>query len=106
MEFTKIFRHGDVILYQLKEDLDFSDVVKTEKLVLAEGEATGHAHRLTGNFEVMEQLAGGNVKFTVNTTAVLTHEEHDRIVLEKGVYLKVNQVEYDPFTDLVKKVVD
>lgn len=105
MEFTKIFRHGDVILYQLNEDPGSSSVEKEEKLVLAEGEATGHAHRLTGNFDVLEQVSG-DVKFEVYTTAVLTHEEHDIIVLEKGIYLKVNQVEYDPFTDLVKKVVD
>jgi hypothetical protein len=107
MVFTKIYRHGDVILYKLEEAFQPSDTQKQESLILAEGEVTGHLHKLVGDFEVLDyKPLGGDVKFVVNTRALLTHEEHDRIVLDRGVYLKVSQVEYNPFTDLVKRVVD
>ncbi|HTF81652.1 MAG TPA: hypothetical protein VL947_08000 [Cytophagales bacterium] len=107
MEFDRVYRHGDVILYKLIEAFESQDTFKNNHLVLAEGEATGHAHRLQGDFEIIEQKPiQGEVKFVVHTSALLSHEEHDKIVLEKGVYLKVSQVEYNPFTDLVKKVVD
>lgn len=107
MVFNKIYRHGDVILYKLEETFQATAGKKKESLILAEGEVTGHLHKLVGDFEVVDyKPIGGDVKFVVNTTALLTHEEHDRIVLDKGVYLKVSQVEYNPFTDLVKRVVD
>lgn len=107
MEFTSIYRHGDIILYKLNEISDNRAIHKDEVLILAEGEVTGHAHKLQGDFELVEQdKLNGDMKFSVNTVAVLTHEEHDKIVLERGIYLKVNQVEYNPFTDLVKKVAD
>jgi hypothetical protein len=108
MNFTKVYRHGDVILYKLDENLPATDANHNViSMVLAEGEVTGHSHKLVGDFEVLESKPlSGDLKFKVKTTAVLTHEEHDKIVLEKGIYLKVNQVEYNPFTDLVKKVVD
>ncbi len=107
MVFTKIYRHGDVILYKLEETVQATGIQKKEQLILAEGEVTGHLHKLEGDFDVLDyKPMGGDVKFVVNTTALLTHEEHDRILLDSGVYLKVSQVEYNPFTDLVKRVVD
>lgn len=102
----RIYRHGDVILYKL-QDANLENGTKTDELVLALGEVTGHAHRLKGDVEVLERdKAGDNIKFVVKGEAVLTHEEHDTIVLERGVYLKINQVEYNPFEDIIQVVKD
>lgn len=108
--FTKVFRHGDVILFQLPEaNLENYSMKASHKITLAYGEVTGHAHRLEGDIVVAEKAPEVGVEpvlFEVSNRAVLTHEEHDTIVLEKGIYLKVNQVEYDPFNDLIVAIRD
>lgn len=108
--FEKVFRHGDVILFQLNEaNLENFTMKPTQKTILAYGEVTGHAHRLAGDIAVAEQAPKVGVEpvlFEVTNQAILTHEEHDTIVLNKGVYLKVNQVEYDPFNDLIVAIRD
>lgn len=104
MNFTEIYRHGDVLIYKLDQELNNVNDKVIKQLILAEGEVTGHAHRLTGDVEIIQNKPiNGEMIFQVNDSAVLSHEEHDKIVLSQGVYLKVNQVEYNPFTDLVKK---
>ncbi len=125
----RILRHGDVILYKLsaqqlaekmqqgvlsrlfgnKNELPQPPPMKgnPRKHVLAYGETTGHSHVLEGDFDVLAEDAGKNeLSFRVNSSAVLTHEEHDRIVLDEGIYLKVTQVEYDPFNDLIRQIRD
>ncbi|OJJ15158.1 hypothetical protein BKI52_39520 [marine bacterium AO1-C] len=108
--FDKVYRHGDVIIFQFPEaNLSAIALKKMNKVTLAYGEVTGHAHRLKGDIAVAEQIPEAGVEpvlFEVQAQAVLTHEEHDTIVLERGVYLKVNQVEYDPFSDLIRAIRD
>ena len=36
----------------------------------------------------------------------ITHDEHDKVVLTKGHYVKANQVEFDPFENTVSYVFD
>lgn len=125
----RIYRHGDVIVYKLdpsasgsaeektflqklfsskkEESVAVPPAARQEKLVLGYGETTGHSHLMQGDFDVLEKKEKEEeVLFRVNTMAVLSHEEHDRIVLEPGLYLKVSQVEYDPFNDLMRYVRD
>jgi len=110
MRFEKIFRHGDVIIFKLDEKtLEGKEFKSTQmkEFVLEEGEMTGHAHRLGGDFEVFEhQENDSEFIFKVNNRGFITHEEHDLIVLEEGYYLKTSQVEYNPFEDLIVKVLD
>lgn len=107
-EFERIYRHGDVVLFKLKESPDRTQSGgQIKELILEEGEVTGHAHRLQGKIEVLqEDVRQKEIVFYVFDQAVLTHEEHDRIVLEQGIYLKVSQVEYNPFTDMVTWIRD
>lgn len=108
MNFEKVYRHGDVIIFKLKEKkLPKYTSKKMKKVVLAYGEVTGHSHQLTGDLEVMEaNLDQDEMMFRLQSPGVLRHEEHDQIVLEPGIYLKVNQVEYDPFQDLLVNIRD
>lgn len=110
MNFEKIYRHGDVLIYKLAERPAEQDAneVPAQELVLELGEVTGHAHRLRGNLMLVESArrVEREMLFEVVDRAVLTHEEHDTIVLEKGIYLKVSQVEYNPFVDMITYVRD
>lgn len=48
------------------------------------------------------------IRFTLDDKAVITHDEHDKLVLpaSKTVYYKVNQMEYDPFRNTMAYVFD
>jgi hypothetical protein len=72
------------------------DAVRRENRVLAEGEATGHAHRLDEECEVYEN--NGVLYFKVNDgkAAVLSHEEHGALTFTPGTYKVVRQREYTP----------
>ena len=86
------YRHGDVLIKKV-------DAVKGKKLkhlTLAEGEVTGHAHRITqGEAELYEE--NGVLYLHVESeSALLTHEEHKEIALPKGDYEITIQREYTP----------
>jgi hypothetical protein len=49
---------------------------------------------------------GQAIKLVVTDKAVISHDEHAKIVLEKGTYYKFNQVEFDPFNNTVSYVFD
>jgi hypothetical protein len=89
-----MFRHGDVIV--LDEQPLPSEAKKQASNVVAEGEVTGHAHRLS-NGSVFD--IGGTLMITADDDAALTHEEHAKLDLpktRKGFgYPIIIQREYD-----------
>ncbi|MGC9524502.1 MAG: hypothetical protein ACP5D7_03075 [Limnospira sp.] len=94
----KLMRQGDVILQQIDEDIDTQNerVREHSDLVLAEGEVTGHAHRITeGEAELYE--LGNRLYLRVHSdAAMLTHEEHRAIAIPKGDWIVRIQREYEP----------
>lgn len=77
------------------------------KLVLALGEST-HTHIMHSEAEIEAEVDESTeaIAFLLKDTGIITHEEHDRIVLEPGRYHKTNQVEFDPFNMTVSRVFD
>ncbi len=61
--------------------------------VLAKGEVTGHAHRLSGGkiFRTNKRMY-----FVAEKTVTLTHEEHTPVTFPKGIYEVRHQREYVP----------
>ena len=71
--------------------------------VLAEGEATGHMHVLAGGaFKLWED--GENMCAVVERPAVLSHQEHGPVVIDKGVWKVTRQQEYTP--EKIRRVQD
>jgi hypothetical protein len=68
------------------------------RMVLALGEATGHAHVVTGEGVAMRcpPDALDTLFLTVERYACLGHEEHGPIPLPAGTYRVVRQREYVP----------
>lgn len=101
----KVWRQGDVII---KPETVPSDATKIEGVVLAEGERTGHAHRISqGQVELYRNIAAGLLWLKVMSEfACLSHEEHEDIVLPMGDYLVKIQREYDWFSEEVRNVAD
>jgi len=97
MEF---YRQGDVGLLRIaKLPYQAVAVESRGRIVLAYGEATGHAHAIdvsAGQARLWRSAKSAYVE--VRNSADLRHEEHAPIRLEPGVYRVVLQREYDPVT--------
>lgn len=91
-----MYRHGDVLLVPIPALPVGAVPVKREgELVLARGEATGHAHRLaepSGRLFVL----GGSRYLVLGEPGWLTHEEHATLELPAGRYEVRIQREYTP----------
>jgi hypothetical protein len=94
------FRQGDVLITrcQNNETVEGLEEIKPDKLnriVLAEGEVTGHAHALPAKHGRMFQ-GENNPLLQVTTPTSVVHEEHGSIPLEPGLYTVTRQREYSP----------
>lgn len=87
-------RQGDVLLIPTQQQQSLEQ--KLPHLTLAEGEVTGHKHRITdGNAELYEK-EGTLYLRVLSETALLTHEEHSEIKVTKGLWMVRIQREYEP----------
>jgi hypothetical protein len=96
-----MYRHGDVLIIPTtKQAVDQMDRVSKpgEDIVLAEGETTGHAHRIAARYIAALYLLRETQQriLKVQQESRLTHEEHNTIILPPGDYLVVQQQEYTP----------
>lgn len=95
----KVIRQGDVSLIQVSAIPYNAFEIKTEqnRVVLAYGEVTGHAHAIYEDIDQVRVWADGKVKYLeVMATVMLRHEEHTHALLPPGIYKLPVQVEYHP----------
>jgi len=90
-----MWRHGDVLI--AVADAIPKDARALPHCVLAEGETTGHAHRIEGaGLADLFELRGERFLHITAESARLIHEEHKPIILPRGVYRVWIQREYTP----------
>ena len=103
-----LYRQGDVLLVAAKAPKGAAAVKRTKRgLVLAEGEATGHAHVITDeSAELVTADEAAELYLLVHGTKAvpLTHDEHDTILVPPGTYRVVRQREYSP--EEIRRVAD
>lgn len=105
-----LIRQGDVLLVPVAGVVPPAGATGQSEVVLAVGEATGHAHRLAAA-EVYDWSVDGQryVRVGGDSPGALAHEEHDPIpapVVAPGVtYRVVPQQEWD-LESQWRKVVD
>lgn len=98
-----LIRQGDVLLIPVATIPRNTKPVKREngRVVLAHGEATGHAHTIVEEgvrlvtSEQAEQLRTWLLVETAEPVA-LTHQEHDTLLVPPGLYERRIQREYSP----------
>ena len=91
-----MFRQGDVLLVAVPELPDNPrPQPRHGRLVLAEGEATGHAHAIETP-DAREFRVDDERFVLVRSAAQLIHEEHATIDLPPATYRVVIQREYEP----------
>jgi hypothetical protein len=88
-----IIRQGDVLIIPS----DTSTIGnQLDHLTLAEGEVTGHSHRISdGEAELFERDGVLYLK-VLSPTAILTHEEHAQVTIPQGDWEIRIQREYAP----------
>jgi hypothetical protein len=90
-----LYRHGDLLI----ENADGvpKDARKLQHLVLAEGELTGHSHRIAERGAGVLYQSMREMYLDITTaTATVVHQEHGPISLPRGVYRVWRQREYSP----------
>lgn len=103
----EIYRQGDVLLVKVDDLPQGKDVTPEDRIVLAYGEITGHAHAVYPEVKVIDgekkQVlpaklwdAGAERYLQVLEKTALKHEEHAPIDLPVGNYKVIQQREYDP----------
>lgn len=92
METNGWIRHGDVILKRV-DNIKGNQIKKTEE-VLAEGEVTGHFHRLRSK-QMLVSMHEGQKFIELEQEGKLTHEEHNTLHIPKGKYEIMLQREVD-----------
>lgn len=86
-------RQGDVILLPASD----SEVgKKLPHLTLAEGEVTGHRHRISAGQAELYEKDGTLYLRVFSEQATLTHEEHQAIAIPQGTWMIRIQREYEP----------
>jgi hypothetical protein len=106
------FRQGDVLIerYFVLDPgivIDMIDAIpeeiigteRTGRVVLAYGEATGHAHALCGTIDVIRVKdqppeTPRYLRVVGDLNALLSHEEHGAIPVAPGLYRVTRQVEW------------
>lgn len=85
-------RQGDVLLQPVPEATGH----KLSHLTLAEGEVTGHSHRISNGEAELYEKEGTLYLRVLSDTATLSHEEHHAIAVPQGDWLVKIQREYEP----------
>jgi hypothetical protein len=95
MEGSMLWRQGDIYIESVRCVPD--GAIKLKSTVLANGELTGHQHRVRDS-RTAEVFADKGQLFVdvVADFAVIVHDEHGPIELTRGVYRVWRQREYDP----------
>ena len=92
----KIYRQGDILLISVSAlPANAKDITPPDRIVLMLGEATGHAHAIERKDKMPARYfdAGAERFLQVLEKTALLHEEHSAIMLDKGIYRQVFQVE-------------
>ncbi|MBD0344962.1 MAG: hypothetical protein ICV63_09125 [Coleofasciculus sp. Co-bin14] len=93
-------RQGDVILLSIQPTVSQAAPQELGKklphLTLAEGEVTGHSHRVSEGKAQLYEKNGTLYLQVLSDTATLTHEEHKAIKIPQGNWMVRIQREYEP----------
>src|SRR5580692_2011231 len=101
-------QQGDVLFTRLTAMPDGvrKKVKRTKRgLVLADGEATGHAHIIEETDAELIHI-GERMLLSLSAPAIVKHDEHNPITLEPGIYEIGRVREKDWLTDMVRTVAD
>ena len=93
------WRQGDIYFVKLDGEIDSENATAVKNGIIAKGETTGHAHRVSQSSIVAGTLLClvGRSMFlrSPEAGATIVHDEHGPIELPAGAYAVVPQQEFD-----------
>src|ERR1051326_1031563 len=92
-------RQGDVLIIEHDAGIPAECLAldrDRDGIVVADGEATGHRHRIASRDTTLYEHPSGERFLRVRTSTAMLHEEHDPIPVPPGTYRVVRQREYHP----------
>lgn len=105
----KIYRQGDVLIAAIDSiPADVTPIKRsTRGVVLAEGEITGHAHRIPSRSASLyrSESDARYMRVTGSAPVALNHEEHSTVKIPPGNYRVTIHTEYVP-GELPRQVAD
>lgn len=105
-------QHGDVLITKVRHLPEGATAAKRKngRLIVAEGEATGHHHAIADKGATIWMLTKNGVEqIFLEVTAgqvTISHEEHKPIEIPRGVYEIGTVKEYDYFQEMERNVID
>ena len=105
---NRLYAQGDILIERISERAETdqtSSSTKVSNVILAEGELTGHQHRVLGSVTLYRDDALARdfppglylAHLRVDgATARVEHEEHAPIILESGTYCVRRQRQLEP----------
>lgn len=93
------YRQGDIFLLPVAEIPAKAKKMTNDRLILAEGESTGHMHEIMSKSTTLYELSGVDTEdlpeifAEVEKQARLVHPEHDTISIDPGIYKVIRQRE-------------
>jgi|WetSurMetagenome_2_1015567.scaffolds.fasta_scaffold246189_2 hypothetical protein len=103
VKMTKYYQHGDVLIKSI--NYIPKNAKPVESTILAEGESTGHIHRINGGKAII-YMVNLIMYLKVIKKISLIHEEHKALFIPPGNYQIDKVKEYDHFLEEARKVVD
>jgi len=86
-----------------------SEYASTRTVVLAWGEQTGHAHRVTAGTNgavTLGQVGSATYMIVTDAPATLDHEEHGPVTIPEGTYEVRIQRTWDYLAEMERRVAD
>jgi hypothetical protein len=104
----KGYQQGDLLLKVVSSIPQDAKPVQSKagRFILAEGEATGHAHAVLECPTVELYERDGTLYLKVAEETEVVHEEHHKQVVGPGLYEVGRVVEVDPFENAIRTVAD
>ena len=95
---AKQYRQGDVLIVPVSEVPKGVKKVEREngRIVLAHGEATGHAHTIDSLEAEFYETIEGERYLELGSPVAVAHQEHATIDVPAGTYKVIRQREYSP----------
>ncbi len=104
-----IIQQGDVIIESIEAIPAEAKKgkLKAGNIILAEGETTGHAHRITEVAGVTFREGADGMFYLQNREKLsVTHEEHNTVSVPPGIWRVRKVQEYDHFAEEARAVAD
>jgi len=105
-----LYQQGDVLIQTVETIPKNAQKLAPDqhRNTLAEGEVTGHAHRVAGVVDMFRRdgAPAGEVFMSAPKRITIQHEEHKALTLKAGMYRASRVREYDHFAEEARIVTD